>query len=580
MDVIRLRFAKTSRILPALLLTLALASVVPASSMELRDVPVVWYDDDAQTIEEPKEREPNLLWDMMNDAFFLPVGRATHPGRLARRIGTLFGGDHVPPADNVNSLDEVPNSTWFTNRIGFYPMTSEDAARGPGSGTGPDTSGPWTIIRAKTQGATPGFVIRDSRGDAYVVKFDPPGLLGMATAAGVISNRAFHAAGYNVPDDVRVIFRREDLVLGDDVKMTLPDGSKRLMTTEDIDQILSRVDPHPDGGYLALSSKYLDGRPIGPFNYRGRRQDDPNDHIDHENRRELRGLRIIAAWLNHWDTKQHNSLDVYVTEGGRSFVKHYLIDFASTLGAGAEGPEQRYGSEYTVDAPAFFGRILALGFHEDAWRRISRPEGLNEIGYYESIEFDPLKFNPLQPNTAFENMTMRDAYWAAKIVTAFRDDHLQAIVDEARYYNPEAERYVTRLLAERRDKIGRIIFDKMPSLDFFRYEDGKVDFRDLGVERGIYPEGPTAYRARVSAVDRHCDAKRWSDWDEFADPVVTLTDTPAWSEATAQADPSESDDAGYPFLAVECQVNRGEGWSRSVKVYVSPKTSRILAVER
>jgi hypothetical protein len=578
MDVIRLRFARTWRVLPPLLLMLA--AMAPASPMELRDAPVVWYEDDAKTIEEPAERDPNLLWDMMNDAFFLPVGRVTHPGRLVRRIGTLFGGEHVPPAENVNSLDEVPNSTWFTNRIGFYPMTPEEVARGPGSGTGPDTGGPWTIIRAKTQGATPGFVIRDSKGGVYLVKFDAPGLLGMATSAGVISNRILHAVGYNVPEDVLVIFHREDLVLGDDVKMTLPDGSKRLMTTEDIDQILSRVDPHPDGGYLAISSKYLDGKPIGPFNYRGRRKDDPNDRIDHENRRELRGLRIFAAWLNHWDTKQHNSLDVYVTEGDRSYVKHYLIDFASTLGAGAEGPEQRYGSEFTVDATAFFGRVLALGFHEDPWRRIHRPEGLNEVGYYESIEFDPLKFKPLQPNTAFENMTMRDAYWAAKIITSFRDDHIQAVVREVRYHNPEAERYVTRVLTERRDKIGRSIFDKMPPLDFFQYKDGRVDFRDLGVERGIYPSGSAMYRARVSAVDGDGNTRKWSDWDELADQAVILSGTPAWNEATAQSDPSESDDAEYPFLAIECQVNRGEGWSRSVRFCVSPKSGRVLAVER
>lgn len=570
MDAIRLRFADSLAVsISALALGLLFAA--PASSRDLLDAAAVWYEDDSQTIEEPAERDPNLLWDMLNDSVFLPIGRATNPGRLIRGIGTLFGGDPVPQADNITSLGEVPNSTWFTNRIGFYPVTPGEAARGPGSGTGPDTSGPWTVISAKTQGVTPGFVIRDSRGGVYLIKFDPPGLLGTTTAAGVISNRILHASGYNVPEDAPVVFERQDLILGEGVKMTLPDGTKRIMTEEDIDAILTRVDPHPIGGFLALSSKYLDGKPIGPFDYKGRRKDDPNDRINHENRRELRALRIFAAWLNHWDTKQHNSLDMYVTEDNRSFVKHYLIDFASTLGVGANGPEQRYGFEFTADAPAFLGRLAALGFHEDAWRRLSRPEDLNEVGYLESVEFDPLEFKPIQPNTAFANLTMRDAYWAAKIITAFRDEHLRAIVKEAHYHDSEAEDYVARVLAERRDKIGRTIFDKVPPLDFFRYKGGRMDFEDLGAQRGIYPASSATYRARVSAAKKNGGTKKWSQWKQLANPVVILTDTPAWNDVDGEE---------YPFLAMECQVNRGDGWSGTVRVYVSPKSGRVLAVDR
>src|SRR5215203_112208 len=37
-------------------------------------------------------------------------------------------------AANVNTLDEVPDSTWFTNRIGRRAMTAAEVAKGPDSG--------------------------------------------------------------------------------------------------------------------------------------------------------------------------------------------------------------------------------------------------------------------------------------------------------------------------------------------------------------------------------------------------------------------------------------------------------------
>jgi len=40
-------------------------------------------------------------------------------------------------AVNVNSIDEVPDSSWFTNRLGTRVMTAEEVETGPIVGTGP-----------------------------------------------------------------------------------------------------------------------------------------------------------------------------------------------------------------------------------------------------------------------------------------------------------------------------------------------------------------------------------------------------------------------------------------------------------
>jgi len=491
----------------------------------------------------------------------------------------------------VNALDEVPNSSWFTNRIGIYPLAPDAVALGPegssdrassgGPGAppagapGPSREAAWTVIRAKTQGVTPGFDVRDARGRVYLIKFDPPGELGTTSPAAVITGRILHAIGYNVPDDAVVTFAREDLRLAPEATIRDADGAKRPMTDSDLESILARVDRLPDGRWLAIASRFLDGKPVGPFSYKGRRKDDPNDHVRHEDRRELRALRMFCAWLDHWDMKEQNSLDMYVAEGGRHFVRHHLIDFASTLGAAAGGGAQpRFGYEHTLDFPPIGGRLLALGLHEDGWRRIRRPDGLPEVGYFESREFQPMEWKPLQPNVAFADLNRRDGYWAAKIVSAFTDEHLRAAVSTGGYRNPAAAAYVTRTLAERRDKIARYWFDRMPPLDFFVVRGDAVGFRDLGAERGLYPGAAASYRVRCAAVNADRHAARWTGWTDLPGTELPLTASPA---ADALRDAPES---ARPFLAMEFQVKRGAGWSRPVRVYLSRASARVVSVER
>lgn len=553
----------------ALLVALPVAGVA-GDREPLRDAPVIWHEDDRNHIEKPEPRDPSIKWDYFEDSWGQPRERHTDPARLVRAMGTWFGRDPVRAAGNVNTLGEVPNSSWFTNRMGMFPMTPEQVAQGPGTGTGPDRSAPWVIVSAKTEGVTPGFNIRDAKGDVFVIKFDIPGALGRTVTAGVVANRILYGAGYNVPDDVSVTFSRDDLVLGEGVKIKTKDGKKRPMTMADIDDILDSVDRVDDDTWLALASKFLSGKPLGPFNYLGRRKDDPNDRVRHENRRELRGLEMFAAWINHFDTKQHNSLDMYVTEGGVSYVRHYLIDFASTLGVGATGLNPRYGYEYSFDPKASLKRLATLGLVEDRWRKRTRSHGFAEVGYLDSEYFEADKFRPLQPNTAFANHTDRDRYWAAKIIASFTDDHLRAIVAEARYREPGASEYVVSVLGELRDMIAQYAFARVPPLDHFVVRDDAVAYTDLGVAYGIFPAEGTRYRYRCTAVDADRKARdRRPDWTPSEDTrVPTVGD--AWTQ----------DDAAHPFVEVEVQVDRGGGWSTGVRAYVARASGRLVAVDR
>lgn len=147
---------------PILALATCLAAAGPgpapahAARPPLQDAPVAWFDDDRADVPEPAERDPNLRRDQLHVTVARPLRRHTSPDDLVKSVRAAFGGARWDEAHDVNSLDEVPNSSWFTNRLGLFALTPEEVARGPGDGNGPDRSGPWTVVRAKTEGVTPG----------------------------------------------------------------------------------------------------------------------------------------------------------------------------------------------------------------------------------------------------------------------------------------------------------------------------------------------------------------------------------------------------------------------------------------
>ena len=99
-------------------------------------------------------------------------------------------------AQNANTVDEVPDSSWFTNRIGSRALSLDEILRGPVPGPPPDPS-KWTIIREKTSGDAPGFTATDAAGQTWFISFDAPPNPDGATGALVIATKIFWALGYN-----------------------------------------------------------------------------------------------------------------------------------------------------------------------------------------------------------------------------------------------------------------------------------------------------------------------------------------------------------------------------------------------
>lgn len=408
------------------------------------------------------------------------MGKVLDLGWSARRLGNLL---HLAPprqADNVNELDEAVSSSWYTNRHFLHPMSLEELAAGPGEAA-PDTSGPWEIVAGKFEGGTAGFTVKDAQGVRFLLKFDSPGNRELGSAAEVIATKILHAAGYNVPRNSVVHFGPERFRIGAKATVPVPGGGKRPMTPEDLREILGKIDPGPDGRLRCVASRFLEERPAGIFDYHGRRGDDPNDRVDHEHRRELRGLRVIGSWMNDADRRAANTLDMYVEEGGRHYLKHYLIDMGSTFGSNNLMPHlPKYGNEYVWDPRSILRSLVSLGFYRKPWEE-PLPMPYPSLGYFENQTFDPGRWVPTYPNPAFERCTKRDGYWGAKIVMSFGDEEIRAMVDAGEYSDPGASAELARLLAQRRDLIGRYWFGKVNPLDRFAFEDGALVFVDLAV---------------------------------------------------------------------------------------------------
>ena len=398
----------------------------------------------------PAERNYSNEYDLIDNSLMRPETRAFDIALLARKLA-----GHPREAANVDENDQVRlPSTWWQPRVGFRPVTPAQMMKGPGPGTGP-APGRWTVTHAKSGGVTFGFQIKDSDGVGFLLKFDPPGHADLASACDVIGSRLFWAAGYNVPDNTIAHFRVEDLDIDKGATYTDARGHKQPITKDYIERLLAMGAPPVGGRYRCIASRYLEGKPIGPYEYCGRRLDDPEDLVPHELRRELRGLWTMCAWTNHADSRGPNSLDTWVKGPDRSFVRHHLVDFSAILGAGATG-SRAYptGTEYYVDWRVGARALLTLGLVPFAWEPAVDPE-LPSVGFVESKEFDPSGWRPDFPNPAFDERTERDIRWGARIVAGFSDEMIRTAVAAAQYSDPRAADYVTRVLIERRAKLVR-----------------------------------------------------------------------------------------------------------------------------
>jgi hypothetical protein len=141
------------------LILLAAISTLPAAEKKFYADDPVWSAPAPAPVVTAKKRRLNEYYDFFENTLSSPGERAKHK-------------DAPPPSQGINTVDEVPDSAWYTNRHAMRRMSIDELRAGPGN-SNPPAPGSWTVVAAKNEGVTPGFRIRDENGRNYFIKFDP-----------------------------------------------------------------------------------------------------------------------------------------------------------------------------------------------------------------------------------------------------------------------------------------------------------------------------------------------------------------------------------------------------------------------
>jgi hypothetical protein len=471
--------------------------------------PPLWRDPDEVPYGPPPEEYVSpMVWDVGDQSVFYPLARA-------------FAIDPAGESQNVNALDEVPDSSWFSNRIGPFGMTPAETALGPCAPGSGDAPTPWQVTGAKPNGANPGFIIQDASGQRHLVKFDGTVQGPRATAADVVVSKLYHAAGYTVPCNRVAYFRKSDVTIREGATAETASGDEEPLVQRHLEDVFAKALVLPDGRLRASTSLFLTGKPIGPFTYQGTFDEDPNDVIPHQDRRELRGMRLLAAWTQHFDAREQNTLSMWIaTSETEGYVRHGIIDFGDCFGSIWEPPSlgRRLGHSHYFDLSETLADWFTLGIPTRPWDEARFGPSGKVFGYYDVQGFEAEDWKAGYPNPAFSRMSERDGAWMARIIAQFSDEHLEQLVTIARLGSPALDAELFRLLSGRRDRVLERYLTRLSPLAWPTLRTrGTVDLclRDLaeqsGVRRGhtrgyavtAYPGGTPQRIERVSAVSGH-----------------------------------------------------------------------------
>ena len=355
------------------------------------------YENRAAVFDRPFEPHADSIADIWFKTCYLYQARDYLTFSWAGRA--LLGDE----AWDVTAEGGVCDGPFFVDRD-IRGVTTDLLRLGPSEAAPAD--GPWRIRKPKDKGATPGFVGEDSAGRTFLVKLDDAAFPELGTSAEIIGSRIYWLMGYRVPCTYLVT----------------------ISGTGD-----ARYD-----GKRATASAYLPGKVIGGFKFDCYRM-----------RREVRALRLVAAWLNDTDRVDNNNMAS--VEDGRAVC--YVVDFNSCLGSWNGRPKEPWrGWRYAWDVEYQLVGIVTLGLLPRIPHSV--PIKSPAVGSFDLLTpSEPRAWRSQNPNTAFDRMTKADAEWIARRIAAVSRAQLEAVVSSARFTRQEDADSVLEMLLIRRERL-------------------------------------------------------------------------------------------------------------------------------
>lgn len=514
-----MRYGRRNTIYFVLPLVFILSSC--AHEWGLRYPPSRWIvANDRQSILQPGKEVP----------FVYPLGAT--PG-YTRQVEMLFeltarvaeipakalpGGE--TPALNVNNFDEIPDSAWFTNRVWRRDVALDELIRGPGNVVLPSAKA-FKVTAMGDAAVTQWLAVQGNDGSEYIFSFDRQDRPTMATGAAFIVSRVLFAAGYNIPPGNIVAVDPKWFSLLPQATLRKPEGSVRVATKDDLEIFFRRTTREARSRLIrAYVIKKPDGIHLGSFSFSGRRHNS-NDRISHQHRRELRGLDILCAWLDHRMVIDSHTADFFIPGAdGRGFVKHYLIGFEGSLGnlsaALAHIDEPTHPQTKLKTTSMKFPPVTLYSRYELLPKR-------EQPTPFDAASLSPYWWEPWVPNPALWNATKRDELWGAAILSRFTDDRIAAIVRAANV-EPGVEANLLDVLGKRRDKLFNFWLERINPLGNFgaSFKEGEaiISFEDIAFTAHVPDIKGSSYRWCLRTANAR---KMLIDWQISPHSVISLS---------------------------------------------------------
>ena len=410
-----------------------------------------------------------------NDIHPIPVPKSVHrdwlnyyaniqPPKPTVKTLSISGNQE---ARDINSIDQVPASSWFIPRLGFETISEKEIVAGA-TELGPPKS-PITIIKIRKKKDNPRLFIRDVRNIYYLLKFDPFDYPCISTTTSFIVNRLFWSFGYHVPESHLFYLNKDEIQILQELNIS----------KEDINKIFNKFASPVNDKYRSIAIRIIEGLPLGPAPEKGVRNDDPNDLFPHHERRVLRGLKVFCSFTNMCDISSGNIFDIYVGEENKGYIKHYLIDFDDSFGTHAARNQQLWaGFNHVFSIPQILKNFITFGLTIDEWERLKETQW-KSVGTFEASAFNPVEWKETHSFAPIRYSQPSDDYWAAKILSELKEHHIKALIKAADYPEPAAADYIIQTLIERRAKIINHFYRDLSPLEFIKNTNNSFTFQDV-----------------------------------------------------------------------------------------------------